>query len=178
MTALEEVSEHVPPSSIPGCCPSMEPRRKSPIHLPIYDILNRPVIVFVTVCCQNRRSILCQPDVHHLLIDAWTRADSWRVGRYVIMPNHIHLFCSPAKPNFPELKSWVQYWKSVSSRSWPRRNEQPVWQRSFWDTRLRRGESYEEKLEYVRQNPVRSGLCLSADVWPFKGELNVLDWSC
>jgi REP element-mobilizing transposase RayT len=154
----------------------MEPRRKSPIHLPIVETFNRPIVVFITVCSQGRKSIFCQPDVHQLLIDAWRRADSWQVGRYVIMPNHIHLFCSPAEPDFPELKNWVCYWKSISSRSWPRRDEQPIWQRSFWDTQMRKGKNYEEKWEYVRQNPVRGGLCHIPEAWPYRGELNVIEW--
>jgi putative transposase len=155
----------------------MQPFRKSPIHLPIIETFNRPVIVFVTVCSHSRKAILCKPDVHQLLIDAWMKADYWRLGRYVIMPDHIHLFCSPTVPDFPELKTWVRYWKSISSRSWPRRDEQPIWQRSFWDTQVRKGKSYEEKWEYVRQNPVRAGLCGISEVWPFQGELNVLEWS-
>jgi putative transposase len=154
----------------------MHPIRKSPIHLPIIEVFNRPVIVFVTVCCQDRKSVLCKPDVHQLLLDAWMKADSWRLGRYVIMPDHIHFFCSPSIADYPELKTWVRYWKSISSRSWPRRHEQPIWQRSFWDTQLRNGATYREKWEYVRQNPVRAGLCDNVEAWPFQGELNVLEW--
>lgn len=154
----------------------MLPNRKTPIHLPIVEILNRPNIVFITVCSKDRKPILSQPDVHRLLIDAWREAHLWRVGRYVIMPDHIHLFCSPSCSEYPDLKNWVQYWKSLSSRFWPRREEQPVWLRSFWDTQVRNGVSYEQKLEYVRQNPVRAGFCRNPEAWPFQGELNVLEW--
>ena len=34
----------------------------------------------------------------------------------------------------------------------------PVWQEESFDHVLRSQESFEEKLEYVRQNPVRRGL--------------------
>lgn len=74
------------------------------------------------------------------------------------------------------LKRWVQYWKSLASRDWPSPADQPIWQVDFWDTQLRRGESYESKWEYVRQNPVRHGLCRHPDEWPYQGELNVLAW--
>mgnify|MGYP003875432317 CR=1 FL=1 len=53
---------------------------------------------------------------------------------------------------------------------------QQFWQRDFWDTQLRRGESYSAKWKYVRHNPVRAGLVPSADLWPYQGELNVLRW--
>ncbi|MBL7077452.1 MAG: transposase [Kiritimatiellae bacterium] len=152
------------------------PSRKTPAHHPVHDASNRPSIVFVTVCTQNRSRILATDDVHAVLREAWLTADAYRVGRYVIMPDHIHLFCSPASHDPPSLRRWVQYWKSTASRKWPRLGEHPVWQRSFWDTQLRRGESYSEKWEYVRENPVRAGLCDDSDTWRFQGEMDVLMW--
>lgn len=154
----------------------MFPHRRTLVHLPLVEIFNRPNIVFITVCTKARKPILCCPDVHKILIDSWLEADRWRIGRYVVMPDHIHLFCSPAGLDYPPLKVWVQLWKSLSSRFWPRRDEQPVWLRSFWDTQVRTGRSYEEKLEYVKQNPVRARLCHEPNLWPYQGELNILEW--
>jgi REP element-mobilizing transposase RayT len=31
-----------------------------------------------------------------LLVKAWEQARQWRVGKYLAMPDHVHLFCSPA----------------------------------------------------------------------------------
>jgi hypothetical protein len=56
--------------------------------------------------------------------------------------------------------------------SWP----DPLWQQDCWDTQLRRGESYGEKWEYVRRNPVRAGLCALHEEWMFQGEISVLTW--
>jgi putative transposase len=44
-----------------------------------------------------------------LIIKAWQAANFWRVGRYVIMPNHIHLFCAPNTFPPQPLKSWMSY---------------------------------------------------------------------
>ena len=52
----------------------------------------------------------------------------------------------------------------------------PLFQRDCWDRQLRTGESYKQKWEYVRNNPVRKGLVANADEWPYQGELNVLAW--
>jgi putative transposase len=152
------------------------PVRKAPIHLPVREIPNRPVIIFVTICSNKRKPTLCSEDKHRVIVNSWLKADAWIVGGYVIMPDHIHFFCAPARRDFPELKKWVQYWKALASLSWPQRSEQPIWQASFWDTQIRSGQSYEEKWEYVRQNPVRKGLVRNADEWPFQGELNGLEW--
>jgi hypothetical protein len=42
--------------------------------------------------------------------------------------------------------------------------------------RLRRGENYSDKWEYVRMNPVRAGLVADPDEWPYQGVLNELRW--
>ena len=56
---------------------------------------DRPTIVFLTVCILHRASTLAQEAYHGALVKAWTEADAWIVGAYVIMPDHIHLFCAP-----------------------------------------------------------------------------------
>jgi len=152
------------------------PARRSPIHLPVREAFNRPIIIFVTACTSKRKPILAVNDAYGEILAAWREANGWLVGRYLVMPDHVHLFCAPAGADYPELRKWVQYWKSIASRSWPRMSEQPVWQTSFWDTQLRTGEGYEQKWEYVRQNPVRKGLVKSAEEWPYQGEMNKLQW--
>ena len=42
--------------------------------------------------------------------------------------------------------------------------------------RLRRDESYTDKWEYIRENPVRAGLVKDSDDWPYQGSLNDLYW--
>jgi putative transposase len=161
-------------------CPSENanepPQRKTPVHLPAREPAKGAAIVFLTVCTNKKTPILAQPDIHDLLRDVWIHTDHWLVGRYVIMPDHIHLFCSLGSLDYSSLTRWVQFWKSAASRRWPRNEEQPVWQKSCWDTQLRTGEQYSGKWDYVRHNPVRARLCRIPDEWPFQGELNVLPW--
>ncbi len=101
-------------------------------------------------------------------------ADQWRVGRYVIMPDHIHLFCAPTA-DAVSLQNWMAYWRSLTTRALGEAKG-ALWQREFWDRQLRRQESYAEKWEYVRYNPVRAGLADSPEDWPYQGELNCLEW--
>jgi putative transposase len=72
------------------------------------------------------------------------------------------------------LDNWVRYWKSLFSKR--NGNRAQRWQPNHWDTRLRREESYDAKWEYVRNNPVRSGLVTLPEDWPYAGELHALDW--
>jgi len=140
------------------------------------DVGNRAHIVYLTVCTQGRKAILAHADVHKLLREAWSAANNWLVGRYVIMPDHIHLFCAPATFPYEPLRGWMRYWKSVASRRWPRPDEHPVWHPDGWDRQLRHGDSYREKWDYVRDNPVRESLVETSDEWPYQGEMNVLMW--
>jgi REP element-mobilizing transposase RayT len=151
-------------------------KRKSPLHFPPQDKGIKPVIIYVTVCTDKRKPILCELESHNILLKSWSDANAWQIGRYLIMPDHIHLFCSPGKGEFVPMGQWIRFWKSLVSRSWPRPGNQPIWQKSFWDTQLRNCERYDEKWEYVRNNPVRAGLCAQSEDWPWQGELNLLDW--
>jgi putative transposase len=176
--------------------------RKHPIHLDVHDRRDTPLIVYVTVCTKRRKPILANPAAHELLHAAWREARLWLIGRYVVMPDHLHLFCAPAE-NFGgtraissqsfgdeknrslgrhggrssgSLEKWVEFWKSYRARHWHNPKDAPIWQRHFWDTQLRRSESYDQKWRYVLENPVRAGFVERASDWPYQGELNILDW--
>ena len=150
--------------------------RKQPAHQPVHDIGNRSNIIFLTACTNKRKKILANEAVHQLIRYAWQNADHWIVGRYVIMPDHIHLFCSPAKYDHLSVKRWTAFWKSSASKIWPDPSEQPIWQIDAWDTQLRKGDSYSAKWAYVSNNPVRHKLVEHAEDWPYQGEMNPLMW--
>jgi len=150
--------------------------RKKPAHFPTVETGFRSIIIFLTVCTHRRRPLLANDEAARLIIAAWQAANFWRVGRYVIMPNHIHLFCAPN--TFPQqpFKNWVSFWRNYVTRAWPHRNQTPIWQRDYWDRQLRRHESYAQKWEYVVNNPVRHDHVAHGEDWSFQGELNVLNW--
>ncbi|HEY0255870.1 MAG TPA: hypothetical protein VGC39_00390 [Candidatus Methylacidiphilales bacterium] len=152
------------------------PARRGLPHFPGVDRHNRAVIHFITGCTKDRRRLLATEIVHQGLLAAWRVADSFFVGRYVIMPDHIHLFCSPARETPGYLEAWVRYWKSVATRQFPGIGRGQFWQRDFWDTQMRRGESYSSQWDYVHLNPVRHGLVTNPEEWPYQGEMHLLDW--
>jgi REP element-mobilizing transposase RayT len=90
------------------------------------------------------------------------------------MPDHIHLFvCGP--DDF-ELGRWVGMLKQCLEKQVVRdRNAEPLWQRRFFDHVLRSEESYAQKWNYVRDNPVRAGLVTNAEDWPYAGEIITID---
>src|SRR5688572_18802471 len=68
-------------------------------------------IVFLTVNTRKRIPWLAQPPIHAILRQTWLEADAWLAGTYVLMPDHVHLFCAPRDLNLT-LDTWVTYWKS------------------------------------------------------------------
>jgi len=153
-------------------------------------------IYFLTICTEQRRRRLAEADVARVLREEWARAlasHGWAVGRYVILPDHVHFFCME-RPGGADcaLSRFVQRWKEWTAkriqrevlaprdatgphagdgpaRHSPRTAPFRLWQRQFFDHVLRSGESYSEKWTYVRENPVRAGLVTRWSDWPFQG---------
>ena len=149
--------------------------RKSRSHPPQGVLIFRgvPTIVFLTVFTRNRRKCLANHRVNEAFKTSWQMADSWSVGEYVVMPDHVHLFCVPHDEDFT-VRAWVTYWKRQMTRLLG--NDAPNLQELSFHHRLRREENYREKWDYIRANPVRAGLVKEPDEWPFFGTLNELRW--
>lgn len=151
------------------------PERRRPAHAVPIDRHNRSTIIFLTVCVKNRQPILANDRMHGVLRAKWISANHWLVGRYMIMPDHIHLFCAPGSIEPKPLGNWIRYWKRNVCKAIGAA-EGTLWQRDFWDVQLRGSDSYALKWEYVRNNPVRAGLVARPEDWPYQGELDILRW--
>jgi putative transposase len=137
--------------------------------------IKRPVY-FITTCTQGREPVLATEVVHRVLRDEWQAADSrhgWRIGRYVIMPDHVHFFCM-ALPAAKPLSVFMQRWKEWSAKRVLATlgRPAPLWQPRFFDHVLRSSDSYAEKWSYVAQNPVRARLAAAPEAWPHAGHVH------
>jgi len=134
----------------------------------VLECENLPTLVFLTVCSRNRRKWLANPTVHQLLREVWREANRWRVGPYILMPDHVHLFASPGEETC-QFDAWVKFWKSQVSRRLP--DSSCRWQIASFHHRIRTYEGAEDRLAYAQMNPVRAGLVKSPEEWEFKGEI-------
>ena len=139
-------------------------------RLPHYQRAGRAL--FVTFCKANRypfppeaRGVV----LHHCLHDHGKR---FQLHAAVVMPDHAHLLLTP----LPDEEGWpyglpsiLKRLKGTSARSINKLLGLcgPVWQEESFDHVLRSQESLEEKLEYLRQNPVRRGLVKNAEDYPW-----------
>jgi putative transposase len=134
----------------------------------IFDCYDAP-LYFVTFNTHQRRKLLADTAVHERLI-AFARIGETRgvgLGRYVLMPDHVHLF---VRGNIDfVLPQWVRLLKRELSKAIAA--TPPHWQEGFFDHLIRNSESYSQKWEYVRKNPVRARLVPLSDTWPYQGEL-------
>ena len=265
-------SAALPNVALPRAALPQLPQRRHPSRNSVMTHLdNRAIMLYVTVVTGKRNAILADKAVQDCIVAAWKAAADWLVGRYVIMPDHIHFFCAPATYPPPDFHRWMKQWKAQVSRSFPiglraggvhgrvalvatgtpadtlhgrvalvatgngadaahgrvalvatgtpvdtlhgrvalvatgtdadaaatsaalpptddavatsaalpnvpLSRPLPLFQRDCWDRQLRTGESYAQKWEYVRNNPVRKGLVAHADEWPYQGQVNVLEW--
>jgi REP element-mobilizing transposase RayT len=113
-----------------------------------------------------------------ILRELWEKsalANGWFVGRYVIMPDHVHLFAMATRDAWP-LQRRVAAWKSIAARQMviAGLTPAPIWQRDYFDRFLRSADSYSEKWDYVRENPIRAGLVENAEVWKWQGVVHDL----
>jgi putative transposase len=141
----------------------------------IFQFYHAPLF-FVTVCTLHRRKIPSLPVAHKVLMTYGARAISEfnvAVGRYVIMPDHFALFIR-GDQNFA-LANWVKGLKRTMSEAFPKEHRRFLWQPGFFDHLLRSDESYAQRWDYVRENPVRAGLVEVAEDWPYQGEIVRID---
>jgi REP element-mobilizing transposase RayT len=145
-----------------------------PPRLPqIFQSYDAPLF-FLTICTLHRRNLPSLEAAHKALVLYGTRGTkefNVALGRYVLMPDHLHLFVR-GDQSFV-LGNWVKGLKRAIRIS--TKSPTPFWQPGFFDHLLRSDESYGQKWEYVRQNPVRAGLVKFAEDWPYQGEIVRID---
>jgi putative transposase len=159
--------------------PLWTPRRHPAHPAPIARIQD-PVILLVTIVTQPRGRWLTTTPTHSAFRKAAVDAHAWSVGYYLIMPDHIHLFCSPALCPAVGIRPWTRYLKErITKRlrsAQPRAPAAWRWQADCWDTQMRNPQHYSERLAYVRMNPVRQGFVNRTEDWLWQGRLRTLRW--
>lgn len=145
---------------------------------PAGGVLETPdgrTILVCTVCTKDRREFPCRAALAETLITTWhEKARSWIVGRWLLMPDHVHFFCTPSVECRHSIERWAEFWKDQLSKQLGL--GAGFWQRGLFHHRIRSAENYMEKLTYLSQNPVRAGLVTLPEDWPWQGEMERITW--
>ena len=80
------------------------------------------------------------------------------------MPNHVHVIL---QPHSELLERIVKSWKSFSARTINQqvRRSGRLWARDYFDRAIRDLEHLRKARRYVRNNPVKAGLCERPEDW-------------
>ena len=132
-------------------------RRRLP-HFHKFD-----VPMFVTFCTGGH--LVLPGEARDVVLEHCVREHGRCVDLFaaVVMPDHVHLLFTPLRDETGWPFPLVEIMQSLKSTTAHRINKLlhrsgPVWQDESFDHVLRSDESLKEKVEYVRQNPVRAGL--------------------
>lgn len=134
---------------------------------------------FFTVVTHKRRELLCEPDNVDILRDAFTyvkKRHPFEIDAFVLLPEHLHCIWTLPDGDLDFSKRWrliksnftrgcdAKY-KNAPSHSRQSKKEQAIWQRRFWEHRIRDDEDMKRHVEYIHYNPVKHGLAKSPVDW-------------
>jgi REP-associated tyrosine transposase len=141
-------------------CSLMQPKYQYRRRLPHIQKDNRPVFVTFTT---DHRWILA-PIARDAVLESCLQpnGDKFDLHAAVIMPDHVHLIFTCLRRSDGWIFSLPEIIHAVKGASARKINvllgrRGPVWQEEFFDHVLRSNDSLAEKVDYVCQNPVRSG---------------------
>jgi len=138
---------------------------------------------FFTVVTYRRRPILTTDLGVQCLRNAWRETNAtmpFEVEAVCVLPDHIHTIWSLPEGDDDYPARWRKI-KGIFSREYRaaggsdgeagasrrRRREVEVWQRRFWEHRIRDVDDFYRHVEYIHFNPVKHGHVTSLADWPW-----------
>ncbi|MSU25416.1 MAG: hypothetical protein EXS32_16545 [Opitutus sp.] len=121
-------------------------------------------LFFITIHCTTRsRHQLTTPASGGLVMESvghYHASGRWFARLFLLMPDHAHALL--AFPSDESMRPVIADWKRYTAR-----HAGIKWQRDFLDLRIREGENWQLKADYIRANPVRQGLAPHIADWPW-----------
>jgi putative transposase len=132
---------------------------------------NPDELFFLTIDAHERRSYFRKHDFNDAVVEKLKDLavqKQCRVKIYCLMPTHLHLLASSGTVS---LIAWIALFKQHTQYLAKQQGIRQLWQRSFYDHRLRSNENIVDTIEYIRLNPVRAGLVTHPDDWRWTGSV-------
>jgi putative transposase len=156
---------------------------------------------FFTVLTHRRRSFLTDDFARRILKEAFCRIKSDRpfdMPVFCLLPNHLHCIWKMPEGDCDYSTRWALIKRAfsrayiaaggteaVQTESRHKKRELGIWQRRFWEHRIRDRDDYWNHLHYIHYNPVKHGLVDRIADWPYstyhrfskQGLYKDFDWS-
>lgn len=133
---------------------------------------------FFTVTLADRRSRILVEEIA-LLRQVYVAANKrmpFKTVAICVLPDHLHAVWELPEDDRDYSLRWASI-KSQFSRSLPAmatvtaskiiKREKGIWQRRFWEHRIRDEDDLARHVDYIHFNPVKHGLVTQAGDWPY-----------
>ena len=147
-----------------------------------YRRLREGSVYFFTVVTYKRQPILCLDESRKALRGVLREIRDrypFEIKAWVLLPDHLHCIWELPERDFDYSLRWALIKKGFTKRikgrlstakptdSRVRRGEAAVWQRRFWEHRIRDERDLVAHCDYIHYNPVKHGLAASARDWEY-----------
>lgn len=137
---------------------------------------------FFTLVAYRRRPILCDEPIRIALRNAFAHVRTrlpFRIEALVLLPDHLHCIWTLPDDDANFALRWSQIKHHVSfacrethgdftvTNAQRRPREAPIWQRKYWEHRIRNERDMEKHVDYILYNPVKHGYVARASEWPY-----------
>ena len=115
-------------------------------------------VYFITASTFQRRLLFSKEPMARLFVEVlfhYRDHKNYLLHEFVLMPDHFHLLISPTL----SLERSMQLVKGGFSAG-------EIWEKSFYDRRVRGVEDYYNFKQYIRQNPTKQGLTATLADYP------------
>jgi putative transposase len=143
-------------------------------------------LFYVTTTVVGWTPVFARPDLAEIVLHQFaetSREFQAAVVAYTLMPSHLHALVGLER--ISELKSYMQAFKSLSSRKIKEldiaqfhkrlqvNGRFALWRRGFDDLLIYSPRQFKLKVEYIHNNPVKGGLVVDAVEYPYS---SLRDW--
>jgi len=138
---------------------------------------------FFTVVAYKRMPIFCEQEFRRSLKRAIQRAREklpFKIDAWILLPDHLHCVWTlpDGDANFSHrwkmIKQYVSHdcqnhYRNLSNLTEAKiqRRESAIWQRRFWEHKIRDEKDFLNHLNYIHYNPVKHGHCNKPSQWPY-----------
>jgi putative transposase len=138
---------------------------------------------FFTVVSYRRQPILCDTSIRVALrnaIEAERALHPFTIEAWVLLPDHLHCVWTLPEGDADFSTRWMKIKRAVSltcgdeyrrddllSASKLKHRESTIWQRRFWEHKIRDEEDFARHVDYIHFNPVKHGHVQRAMDWPY-----------
>jgi REP element-mobilizing transposase RayT len=151
-------------------CPTPRVAHPYPPYCANFDYIGRYdyLLTFVTF---NRNIVFTEARAVDLVLTHLVRAaveQQFEILVHCFMPDHAHLIVS-GMSDASSLKVFAKLGKQYSGYYYRQAHRQRLWQKGIHDRIIRDQVELLDRIRYVVNNPVASGLVRSGDAYPFLG---------